>query len=207
MKKLLVLLFAICCSAFQNIQAQKKIERDYNFHYISHDRATPVNKLSSALQSAYDDAVEYDNIAVFYLANGSSPMIVRVNTPDDNRGDFPRLIGQLQEVISHDVDAYSDVDSIMSFLETHPFAESDGHLRYQSVNWKYFVSSIFWTMGYNEALIATLYWALDMKRISHNEEFALYVVTDDDIEAVSQHNAMGDKNYEDMNKDFVLISY
>jgi len=183
-------------------------EKEFTFHYINHDRSTNVQKLSKTIQKAFDDAVEYDNICIFYLANGEEPYIVQVNTANDNRQDFALLIGEIQEKLSHDIAADFDIEKIMNILEEAPILNEDKELLYSSVNWNYYISPTFWDMQYHQSIIAPLYWNMNMDWMKENLEFYLNVlVADGDIIEYDKEQPFGVKNVSNINNGFVIQAY
>lgn len=135
------------------------------FFYISHDRMTPVNDLCVRLTDVYNDALKYDDYAViFYLPNGDTPLVVKVNLEGDNRGDFNKIIGELQSRLAHDIYTYVDLNVITDIFNTHDFITESGDPRFNSVLFCWYVNTDFWALGYNESLIAKLYFCLDLDK-------------------------------------------
>lgn len=192
----------------QHLSAQEKVDSDFTFYYISHDRQTNVQALTHELQQAYDELKEYDNAGIFYLANGEEPLIVKVNMPKENEKDFPHLIGEMQEKLAHDISADYDVNRILSIFEESNFVDEQGSLLYNSVNWNFYVTSSFWTMTYNESIIGTLYWAMDMGELRANQEFYLNVLrSSEDVVTYENGQAIGIKNYNGINEMFAIGTY
>lgn len=208
MKKILLSCFCLLCQSVQLLFAQDKSESDFTFYYVSHDRQTNVQSLSQELQRAFDDLKEYNNAGIFYLANGEEPVIVKVNLPDENEKDFPHLIGEMQERLAHNISAGFDVDNILSIFEKSDFIDEQGALRYNSVNWNFYVTSSFWAMGYNESVIGTLFWTLDMGELRANKEFYLNVLRSSSEDF--KYNVLqpiGIKNYNGINDMFAIGMY
>lgn len=205
MKKFLFFCF---CLSVHLLSAQDRSDLDFTFYYVSHDRQTNVQTLSRELQKAFDDLKEYGNAGIFYLANGIDPVMVRVNMPDENEKDFPHLIGELQEKLAHSVSADFDVDNILSIFEKSDFVDEHGDLLYNSVNWNFYVTSTFWSMGYNESIIGALFWTMDMRELRANKEFYLNVLrsSDDNISYYDQR-PIGIKNYNGINELFAIGIY
>ena len=193
---------------FPSIYAQEKQDRELNFYYIAHDRSTNVQHLSRELQQQFDNLKEYDNVGIFYLANGEEPIIIQVNTPNENEKEFPYIIGELQEKLGHDITAYYDVDRIISLFEEIPFLDEKRHLLYSSVNWNYYITSNFWSMLYNESIIGTLYWVMNMDELRRDEDFYINILrSSDDLIDFDKNNAIGIKNYSNINSNVAIVTY
>jgi len=206
MKKWILLIIALCSCV--GSWAQTKSEKEFSFYYITHDIKTNVPKLTKTLQSAFNETLEYQNQAVFYLANGEEPVIVRVGTPNDNQKDFPALIGQLQEKMSHDISADYDINRIVALFDTVQIISQEGKQLFNMVNWNYYISSEFWSMSYNESVISTLYWTMNMDQLKMEDEFYvnIYRSTEDEF-ALDKKMPFGPKNMSGINLGQTVITY
>ncbi len=143
----------------------KAQDKALRFVYIAHDENTVTQKLIYILKEYYIDVLNYPEFrsAVFYLANGSYPVIVRVNTENENPKDFDIIIDELQSKRSHDIDVETDLERIpLIFDEIETTA--DGEPAFSSVEWDWYINSTFWSLGYNESVIAALSWIMEMPR-------------------------------------------
>lgn len=139
------------------------------FIYIAHDRTTPVNALCERLTEVYDYASQDEGQGVvFYLANADSPRIVRMNLPGDNREDLAGLLGELRYKSAHEI--YPDVDQeeIVELFNTLDFLNDSGRPAFSTFTMTWYVTPTFWSLGYNEALIARLYFTLDLGSLPSN---------------------------------------
>lgn len=207
MKKYFYLFWLTLCLV-SSVCAQNKQDRELHFFYIAHDRSTNIQKLSRELQQQFDNLKEYDNVGIFYFANGEEPIIIQVNTPNENEKEFPIIIGEIQNKLAHDITAYYDVDRILSLFEEIPFLDEGHHLLYSSVNWNYYVSSYFWSMLYNESVIGTLYWVMNMDELRKDEDFYINILrsSDDHID-LDRNNVIGIKNYSNINSNVAVVTY
>lgn len=134
------------------------------FVYVAHDRSTPVNVLCERLkENIYDYAVQDESQAVIiYLANADAPRIVRINLPGDNRDDFDNLLGELRYKSAHEI--YPDVDQeeIVKLFDEVDFLTDSGRPSFISFKMTWYVTPTFWSLGYNESLIARLFFTLDL---------------------------------------------
>lgn len=152
-----------------NLYAQVQGEQELRFVYIAHDESTPTSRLCERLQMVYNDALELPEsfAVIFYLANNNNPLIVKVNTPNDNPGDFPMLIDALQNSRFHNSDPAVDVERILEIFseDNIDIVKPNGEFSYRAVDWSYYVNKTFWSLGLNEAIIANLYWTLEMEKL------------------------------------------
>jgi hypothetical protein len=139
--------------------------KSLEFYYIAHDRTTPVSDLCQRLESVYETALSYDDFAViFYLPNYDEPMVVKMNLDGDNRDDFKNLISELRIKTSHEIYADIDYATIIDLINQHDFIDSEGNATYTSVLFCWYVNPDFWQFQYNEKLIASLYFNLELEK-------------------------------------------
>lgn len=208
-KKLYILMFALACmisASAQDIDASK----NYTFIYIAHDVSTPIDRLSDKLREAYRDAVQFDNVAIFYMSNGQNPIIVKVlPSGNDNRDDFEKvLMNELQEMNSHDVDSEIDAETIIDLLSENNF-ESYGYINYALVNLNFYIGSLFWTLGDNENIISRVYFVLDIAKFK-NQDLAFNVYcNEEDIDDLYYEDGkpFGDKNVCSINSNITILPY
>lgn len=135
------------------------------FYYIAHDRTTPVNDLCSRLESVYETAMSYEDFAViFYLPNYNEPKIVKMNLPGDNRDEFKTIISELRLKSAHEIYADVDYNTIMDLFNQHDFIDESGNPKFLSVLFLWYVNPDFWQFKYNEKLIASLYFNLELDK-------------------------------------------
>ena len=210
MKKIIfILLYAIFCIisvSAQDIDSSK----NYTFIYIAHDVSTPIDRLSDKLREAYREAVQFDNIAIFYMSNGRDPIIVKVlPNGNDNREDFEKvLMNELQEMNSHDVDSEIDAEAIIDLLSENDF-ESYNYIHYALVNLDFYIGSLFWTLGDNENIISRVYFVLDIAKFKYqNLAFNIYCNEEDfDKLNYEEGKPFGDKNVSSINSNITILPY
>lgn len=191
-------------------QNYRKAEQQFNFVYVAHDVTTPVQHLVARLREVYTDAIKYGNAAVFYLSNGSNPTVVKVNMVGDNRNDFDNLlVPELQDKNSHDVIADIDVDNILNLFSENEIIGEDRQMLYNSVMFDFYVNKNFWALQNNEAVIAALYFALDIANLMKPEVdlyFNVYRYKDEPLD-YPEGQAFGVKNVNDINKNITILPY
>lgn len=171
--------------------------QDLSFVYVAHDENTPVQVLIGRLKDIYNDALNYpeDRAAIFYLPNGEYPVVVRVNTANDNREAFGELVYELQSKRSHDVDRHTDLTRIQSILEENDIVDTDGKPRFRSVEWIYYINSTFWNLGYHEYIIASLFWIVDMEPLIKSKYMHVNIFYSGEYDVVpfNKEQPFGDK--------------
>lgn len=201
MKKISLILFSLFMFVFLG-QA-----KDYRFVYVAHDHTTPTNHLTELLEETYSNACDYGDVVIFYLSNANTPIIVNVNTQNnDNKDQFEDLfIGELQNFTAHDVLARHDAREILKTISNNDFATSSKNLLYDHVSFDFYVGATFWQLGYNESLIAALYWALDIPSYDDDRvEFNVLHSSDDTQAEYSNKMPFGLKNVGGINKLLIL---
>lgn len=160
MKKILFILSFAMLSITALAQNQS-----FEFYYIAHDRTTPVSDLCRRLEQVYEMARSYEDIAVvFYLPNYDKPKIVKINLPGDNREEFKSIISELRLKSAHEIFADLDYGNIIDIMNEHDFLTPSGEAAYSSVTFCWYVNPDFWRFKYNEKLIASLYFALELEK-------------------------------------------
>ena len=187
-----------------------KAEQEYNFIYIAHDATTPVQHLINRVRDVYDDAIRYNNAAVFYLSNGDKPVVIKVNMPGDNRADFDnQLVAELQEKNSHDIMADEDVRQILNIIRSNEIVDELGGLLYNSVTFDFYVNQNFWSLQNHEAVIAALYFTLRVRRFIEQEKEFYFNVYEYQNEKIEYENGklFGEKDVDEINKNINLLPY
>lgn len=201
MRKILFLLAlsVICVAA----SAQSK---SFEFYYIAHDRETPVADLCDRLEEAYEMTRRYDDIAaIFYLPNFNEPKVVKVNLPGDNREDFDNLLSELRLKVSHEIFPEHDYAAILDLINEHDFVDEYGDPAYTSVTFSWYINREFWLFGYNEDIIASLYFVLELDKYEGYVTSQFWYPSDVSIDADK------DKPFGNMNlcgkMSFMLLPY
>ncbi|MBO5419868.1 MAG: hypothetical protein J6A22_07260 [Bacteroidales bacterium] len=173
------------------IQAQSQT---FEFYYIAHDRTTPVSDLCNRLEQVYETALSYEDYAViFYLPNYDAPIIVKINLPGDNRDDFKNIISELRLKPAHEIFPDVDYENIMNLINTHDFIDNDENPTYISTLFCWYVNRDFWRFNYNEELIASLYFNLELNRYKGYVETQIWHASDDGLE-IDPRYPFGTKN-------------
>ena len=206
MKKFCLLL-ALCFLGQAGAFAQTSPQR-LQVVYITKDYTTEVNPLCSELRDMFSFAEKDNNEAlVFYLANSTSPMIVRMNLPGDNRKDFDKLIDALMTKSETIINPMTDLRRIVGLFEEIPILDQNGTKTFQNVELIYYITPTFWELQYNEQIIAAAYFSLDMDADWAKDYFSMsiYHAASDEL-TVDETKPFGDKNL-CANYPFFLLTY
>ncbi len=166
MKRICLLLASLLLGTVPTL-GQQKSEQDLTFIYITHDEYTAVQSLIERLRDAFTDAINYpeSRAVIFYLANAENPIVAQVNTKNDNQQEFDRIVDELQIKRSHNIEPVVDCAKIQEIFNADDIIDENGKGLYRSVEWIYYVNSAFWTLKYNESIIASLFFIMDMKEM------------------------------------------
>ncbi len=212
MKKIVFSLVILMLNALllpaQNDEGFK--EKDLTIVYVAHTTDVPLARLTELLEERYRGGVQFSNEVIFYISNGSEPLVVKVNTNDENKADFESMIiDELWAKRSHDVDPHVDTQSLIEIINDNDFITEDGKLKYLSVTFDFFISEEFWTMKYNESIIAKLYFALDINNIKkNNPDLFFNIYHPYEIKLVFEDGKpFGLKDLDKINSNIMLLPY
>lgn len=191
MKNIRILIMSLLLTLPMIASAQDKT---FEFYYIAHDYSSKVESICSMLEERYEVAMEYDDCAIiFYLPNGDTPFVVKMNLPGDNRRDFDQLIAELRMRYSHDTYVYVDLPQIVDIINKNDFIDDDGNFSFRSMRMAWFVNAAFWGMNYNESLIAALYFILELDKYQDYVTIDIWDTGDERIR-IDQRYPFGQKN-------------
>lgn len=152
-----------------HVSAQGK-KTDYHFVYIALDENVPAGDLTDNLKEIFNTAQAKEEPAIFYLANGNEPIIVKVNTNQANAADFESvLLRDIQESSSHSINGKLDCERILQLIQEDDFVDEEGQLAYRHVFFEFHVGSSFWELSNNERVIATLFFDLNISSYMNND--------------------------------------
>ncbi|MBP3843326.1 MAG: hypothetical protein J6E29_06795 [Prevotella sp.] len=174
MKRLFLFIFiftAICMGVSAQGNSESPATQAFQFVYVAQDHSMNVQTLTEQLRDDFNHAI-MDGPTIFYISRGTTPLIVKVNFPDDNRGIFEdQVLAKVREQESHSVDGSFDKRQIRRLLQENNFVDGSGHLMYKRTDFKFYVGQSFWTMGNHEAVIAPIYFELDLRNFITYESF------------------------------------
>ncbi len=195
MKKYLIILF--CLFITMPTLAQNRSSQRLTFVYIAHDVNTDTQALVARLKELFKDTINYPDMraTIFYLANQSTPIVVKINMPGDNRKDFDEILYSLQNSRYHEIYPMEDVENIVQIFNENDILTDEGTRIYQGVDWIYYINSTFWERNNNEHVIAKLFFVMDMEQMIRTNYMTLdfYYGEKNDAIAYNRISPFGDK--------------
>ena len=214
MRRLLIFFLGAFFFSF-NLSAQTESEekeenvniyKEFFFVYIDHEAADAVDIISQRLQNMKDNADQYDNSYIFYLANGENPIVVKYNMGEDNTEKFNEMLGELNNSIFHSVDPHTDLVQILDLISENDFVDANGNLKYYSTVMDFYVGADFWTLGYNESILAKLYFLIDVPSLKMLDKEFLFRINSSQSNYPKYEEGMpfGEKNLAGINREIIL---
>jgi hypothetical protein len=162
MKKFFVICSFLLILGGGLLRAQNKA---LQFCYITKDFNTKVNPLVDELQDIYDFVRADSNFAaIFYLADWDTPIIVRVNLPGDNRDDMSKIFEALVTKSETSINPRSDLEKIPGLFEEIPLRGPAGSPSFSEVEFRFYVTPTFWELYYNEQVISSLWYVMELEQ-------------------------------------------
>lgn len=208
------LLFATFCACIPlTSNAQEYYNKRLRFVYIDHETKTPINRLCEHIIKQRDNAIEFGDALILYLANGLRSQVALVNLEDksgQNRNkpeSFFNIIDALQNTISHSVNAREDRRNILNLFDEYNFINENKEFLFKSVTMDFYVDEDFWGLRHNERIIAHLYTIFEA--VSYPPEqfiFNVYKPRENDIH-YPEGKPFGQLNIDNINKTLRILTY
>lgn len=208
------LFYVLAILAFAcNVANAQKMPKSYSFYYIAHDKETPVGKLTEVLEEAAKYANRLSSPAIFYLANGDEPIVVKFNMAGENESDFKNvLLAALREKDYHTPGGHKDVLNILDIINEHDFVY-DGML-VPDTFFRFYVGKDFWERGCNVSVIAALYNILNIEH--YMNEGLMFEIYSHQAEEIISHcttssggskkcKLFGEQDYNAMNDNKITV--
>lgn len=152
-----LLLFVV---ASKSVFAQR--EQMLSVYYLSKDYTSETNVLCAEIKEIYSSALRDPSQAVvFYVPNSTSPQIVKINLPGDNREDMDKVFEALITKNETIIDPSTDLKSIVNLFDSIPLLNSSGEKIFLNVELYFYITPAFWELRYNESIVSSAYFALD----------------------------------------------
>lgn len=198
--------FRFCILAFLllfvhsvNAQTDDEYKKDCYFVYIAHDQDSPVSQLTERIKEMGKDARRHHHPTIFYLANDESPLIVCYNIKVPGATTEEELLAQIADKLYHPVNASFDFDYICNYFKNLVLGTRDSRT-FESINWNFFTTESFWKLGYNESLIASLFWKFSIKNFQDKQlNFDVYYSSDKGFHP-DEEIPFGIHNFDGINK-------
>ncbi len=175
MKRIIVFLLFVVSLIPQ--PALAKSDQKMVFIYIAHDENTPTRDLLNQLQEYYKSALNYPEMyaTIFYLSDEETPLVVEMNTGHTCKSTFDDILIELQSKRSHLINPSRDLECIQEIFSTADFLDAYGELAYRSIEWNFYINASFWQLGYNERIIAALYFIMEMQPLYESGDMTLNI--------------------------------
>ena len=210
------LFYVLAILAFAcNVANAQKMPKSYSFYYIAHDKETPVGKLTEVLEEAAKYANRLSSPAIFYLANGDNPIVVKFNMEGENESDFKNLLlAELHAKDYHTPGGHKDVLRILDIIKEHDFIY-DG-MMVPDTFFNFYVGKDFWERECNISVIAALYNILNIEH--YMNDGLMFEVNSHQAEEIISHcttisgsskkcNLFGEQDYNGMNDKITVYEY
>lgn len=180
---------------------------NYKLVYIAQDKSMDQQSLETNMRDAFNHAIA-EGPAIFYLSCGKDPIIVKFNFSDDYREkdvireEFEeKILLPLQEQLSHSVVASFDKEQLLELIQQNNYIDSDGMLIYGNTDIEFYVGQDFWDERNNEALIASLFFELNIAPLKRaNETFNFNVLCPRRVNFRDDTAPFGDLNPDGINQ-------
>ena len=140
-------------------------EQTFRFVYIAPDRTVDIPTITSELKTLKDNTTANGYPAVFYLANGESPVIVEFNIGKNNQEDYERQLKyMIENNTSWRVESTFDRKRVENILSGYNVVDSNGNLTYSSTELSFHVGKNFWDNHWNEKLIGAIFFDLNVAK-------------------------------------------
>lgn len=203
----MILLFSLSATAMAQANIEKK-DQPFRFIYLVHDHTSPVSTLIKTLRDVERRARQYNQRCLIYMANGKNYYLAQINTEKDNRDDFDKILGELNNKLSHDINIQADILSILDIFNEYQIVDDSGELIYKAVVLDFFLTSHFCDNGYAEKFIVPLYLAFDVQNMPNKFEFNVYVnAAGKENYDFSGERIFGSKNYNSINENVLIMDY
>jgi len=181
-------------------------KQNYTFVYVAQDKSMSLQTLMENVNDRFNHAIA-EGPAIFFLSTGKNPTILTFNfsgesrEPSEIRKEFEgTILTPLQEQLSYSVDGAFDKRQIINLLKEYNFIRDDGRLLYGRTDFEFYVGQNFWTVGNNEALIASLFFELDIANFNVNESFNFNIYCPRNIEYTDSNAPFGKMNPDGINE-------
>lgn len=176
-RKYVLLLFPLLTLAL-SAMAQEETDIDdgnenkiFRFVYVAPDNTMTQQRLLADLNDHRNHVVSEGSPAIFYLASGHDPIVVKFKLDDDNSDDFEsQMLGFLKQSMSTNVEASYDRQHIRELLSQYDFIDEEGNLTYKKMEFDFHVGNTFWSLHNNETVIAALFFEMNIAKYMEDDK-------------------------------------
>lgn len=172
--------------------------------FIDHEPSLRVSDVITQLREIRTQALENDHAVIFYMPNNQEPYISMTNVgdkddaraTDDAFGDLCYALNQP----SHNKDAYFDRKRFVDLFSEFNIIQPDGTIGFRNVRVEFWLTDEFWQLGYNESILAPIYFALDVPKLIEQEFVFDAFLEIQTLKKINQKYPFGPKNLSQINK-------
>lgn len=206
---LIMALFSYSCSVYA--QNSNNLERNLRIVFIDHEPSLPTNDIIRYIRKLRTSALENNNCLIIYMPNNQDPLISLVNLKDPNgNNDSQEAFDRMCEALnlpSHNKEPWFDRRSIINLFSDFDIIGKDGDLQFAAVRMEFYLTSEFWKLGYNETIVAPIFFALNGNELLKKEfNFDVYINPEDKPQ-YEEGKPFGFSNLGNINKYIALYDY
>lgn len=186
--------------------------RNLRILYIDHEPSLLSSKLIRYMRQMRREQIEFGHALIIYMPNGENPYISLTGIKDksgqglDTPAAFDRICEALNQA-SHEKTPWYDRQKIVGLFDEYNILNSENKITYGNVRLEFYLTPEFWQMGYNESIIAPIYFALNVPELlKQNFYFDIYV-DPDNIPKYEKTAPFGLYNFEDINRKLSIDEY
>ena len=203
------LLLLYCISS----NAQKNSTEEYNLRiiYIDHEPSLPSGEIIKYIRNQRRNAREMKNSLIIYMPNNETPFISLTNLKSkdgsyESQEAFDRICEALNTPF-HGKEPIFDRNYIINLFDDYNIVNKEGKINFASVRMQFYLTSEFWKQGYNESIVAPIFFAINGKELlKQNFNFDVYINPND--KPVYPSNApFGETNLGNINQHVSLYDY
>lgn len=186
----LTFLALICLFGMASINsyAQSEIDdekRNLRIVFIDHEPSLPVKDIIAYIRKQRSSALENGNSLIIYMPNNQAPFLslTRVSNPIESNDDSKEAFDAICEALnqpSHTKNPLYDRNFLVKMFKDYGIMDDSGNMLYYAVRMEFYLSSEFWKLGYNEQIIAPVFFAIDgANLLKQNFNFDVYINPED----------------------------
>lgn len=202
LKYILLLMIMFCLGANTIIAQEDNMEKNLRIIFIDHEPSLPTNRVIAHIRKLRAQALENGHSVVFYMPNNQNPFIALVNMNPEDENDSQEAFDRLCEALnqpSHNKEAWFDRKTLVEMFSDYNILDDDKNLQFASVRMEFYLTSEFWKLGYNESILAPVFFAIDGATLLKMDfNFDVYV-NDEDRPAYDEGKPFGNINLGNIN--------
>ena len=190
----------------ESIGTETEEKQTFRFVYVAPDNTMTQQRLFSALNNHRNHVVNEGSPAIFYMATGNNPIIVKFNLEDDNHNDFEsEMLYYMKNSMSTKVEASFDRQKIIELINQYDFIGEGGELKYDKTEFDFHVGKTFWDQGNNEAVIGSLFFGLNAAKYINDGrmQFNVFFRCPTSKGSFDRDNPFGNLNFDGINQKII----